>query len=178
MQDIIYDVAVSVDGYISGPSQDIARFPHTGPIVDTYLARLPSYAAVIMGRGTYQFGLDMGMPPGSNPYPIPRAIVISDSLCLPETSAVEQWRGDPTARVKALRANASGPIYLCGGGALAAWMLERGLIARLRLKRAPILLGAGTRLFERPACAPLTEHVQTVPYPDGTFYQELRILPG
>ena len=31
MPTIIYDVAVSIDGYISGPSGDISRFAHDGP---------------------------------------------------------------------------------------------------------------------------------------------------
>lgn len=178
MQDIIYDVAVSADGYIAGPSLDVSRFPHTGPIVEAYTARLPGYAAVLMGRGTYQFGLDMGLPEGTNPYPISQAIVLSDSLSLPKGSAVAQWRGDPTQRLTALRQTAPGPIYLCGGGKLAGWMLTRGLIQRLRLKRAPILLGAGTPLFQNLCGAPQTEVTQNTPYPDGTLYQELRILPG
>ena len=30
MRSIIYDVAVSADGYIAGPAADIAKFPDSG----------------------------------------------------------------------------------------------------------------------------------------------------
>lgn len=176
MQDIIYDVAISVDGFIAGPKADISRFAHSGPLVDAYLDRLPSYAAVLMGRGTYQFGLDMGLPPGANPYPIARAIVLSDSLQLPGDSAVEHWRGDPRSRLTTLRQTANAPIYLCGGGALAGYLLRHGLVQRLRLKRNPILLGTGTALFGPDKPARILAPVTTLAHPDGTIFQKLRIM--
>lgn len=68
MQPIIYDVAVSIDGYISGPGGDISKFAHEGPVVDDYFARLGQYAVAIMGRHTYEFGYRFGLEPGANPY--------------------------------------------------------------------------------------------------------------
>ena len=41
MQPIIYDVAVSIDGYIAGPEGDISQFPESGDIVE---------ASVMMNR--------------------------------------------------------------------------------------------------------------------------------
>lgn len=34
MQPIVYDVAVSVDGYISGHSGDVSQFDYEGPVVE------------------------------------------------------------------------------------------------------------------------------------------------
>ena len=34
MHPIIYDVAVSLDGFIAGVSGDISKFAHEGPVVD------------------------------------------------------------------------------------------------------------------------------------------------
>lgn len=50
MQPIIYDVAVSADGFIAGASQDVSLFPFQGSIVDDYMARLATYSHCIMGR--------------------------------------------------------------------------------------------------------------------------------
>ena len=50
MQPIIHDVAVSIDGFISGPGGDISRFAQGGPVVEDYSARLATYAVAIMGR--------------------------------------------------------------------------------------------------------------------------------
>lgn len=50
MQSIIYDVAISIDGYISGPDGDISQFASEGPVVEDYMTRLagtpsPSWAS-------------------------------------------------------------------------------------------------------------------------------------
>jgi len=67
LQPLIYDVAVSIDGYIAGPGGDIAGFAFEGPVVEDYAARLKTYGTAIMGRGTYEFGYRYGMEPGQNP---------------------------------------------------------------------------------------------------------------
>ena len=91
MHPIIYDVAVSADGFIAGPSADVSAFPHTGPIVDDYLTRLATYSTALMGRATYEFGLAHGLPPGANPYPHMCTIVVSSTLTQPG-DAIEIWR--------------------------------------------------------------------------------------
>lgn len=55
-------------------------------------------------------------------------------------------RDDPAPIVRALRAEDGGPIYLCGGGALASTLLNAGLVDELILKVNPVLLGAGIGL--------------------------------
>ncbi|GAB5448724.1 dihydrofolate reductase family protein [Gymnodinialimonas sp.] len=144
MQPIIYDVAVSADGFIAGPNSDVSAFPHSGQIVEDYLARLASYTTVLMGRATYEFGLSQGLPLGANPYPQMRAIVVSSSLSLPGTD-VEVWRD--LSSLDALRTTAPGPIYLCGGGRLASTVAASGHLTHLSLKRAPVVLGSGVPLF-------------------------------
>lgn len=144
MQPIIYDVAVSVDGFIAGPNSDVSAFPHQGAIVDDYLARLATYSTALMGRHTYEFGLKHGLALGANPYPGMRCIIVSSTLTLPGDS-VEVWRD--LSGLKRLRRTAPGPIYLCGGGVLASAIAGAGQLTQLTLKRAPVVLGAGTPLF-------------------------------
>jgi dihydrofolate reductase len=134
MQPIIYDVAVSADGFIAGASGDVSLFSHTGEVVDDYTARLQTYATVLMGRATYEFGYAFGLEPGRNPYPWAQSLVISKTIELPADAQVEQVT-DPLPRIERLRAEAPGPIYLCGGGILAGMLLRAGQITQLRLKR-------------------------------------------
>ena len=171
MQPIVYDVAVSADGYICAPQGDVSLFPHEGDVVADYLARLESYAVALMGRGTYAFGLAQGLPPGANPYPHLRSIVLSSSLEIPEGD-VELWREADTGAIRALAREAPGPVYLCGGGHLAGWMMRAGLIDVLRLKRAPVLCGGGVPLFEGgvPKSAPALTEERC--YEGGVVYQE------
>ena len=174
MHPIIYDVAVSIDGYISGPDGDVSGFAHEGEVVDDYRARLAGYACALMGRATYEFGYRYGMEPGQNPYAPMRCLVVSTTLELPEEGDVELWRALDHDRIFALKSNVDGPIYVCGGGQFAGALLDMGLIDRLRLKRAPIVLGGGTPLFSSGFSPKLRlEHEKA--YQDGYVFQEYAI---
>ncbi len=148
MHPIIYDVAVSLDGYLSGPNGDVSAFAHQGPMVEDYIKRLTEYGTVLMGRATYEFAYAHGLEPGQNPYPHLKTYVFSHDLQLPETSEVTVVPSIDGFDFTALRANASAPVYLCGGGAFAGAMLTLGLIDQVILKRNPIILGGGVKLFE------------------------------
>ncbi len=172
MQPIIYDVAVSADGFIAGPSADISKFPHQGPVVDDYLQRLGTYSCAIMGRATYEFGYGFGLEPGANPYPHMSCVVFSRSIDLPSDSKVEVVREKAAERIEDLRRSSAGPIYLCGGGQFAGWLLSLGRIDLLRLKRAPIFLGGGTRLFGDDSHGPDPRLLSSKLYDDGVLFQE------
>ena len=176
MQELIYDVAVSADGFIAGPDEDVSRFPDKGPIVADYLERLQSYAACVMGRRTYTFGYRFGLKPGQNPYAHMRTLVFSKSADLPPDSEVEVLRTWNKQVIDNLKAAADGPIYLCGGGSFAGSLLGLGLIDRIRLKRAPVVLGSGVRLFGEVVAARYLRHVETRQYEDGYMYQEYQLI--
>lgn len=171
MQLIIYDVAVSADGFIAGPSADISKFPGEGAVVDDYFARLKTYAVAIMGRATYEFGYGYGLTPGDNPYPHMRCLVFSNSIDLPATAKVHIVREGAAETVRALKETSDGPIYLCGGGAFAGSLLKHGLIDRLRVKRAPIFLGDGVRLFGDYAADIDVNLHESKLYDNGVLYQ-------
>jgi dihydrofolate reductase len=175
MHPIVYDVAVSIDGYIAGPSQDISKFAPDGQVVDDYRERLSAYRVAIMGAATYAFGYRFGLVPGQNPYPHMRTFVFSKSLDLPEDADITRVDGAVDDNLRRIRNDAEGPIYLVGGGRFASALLRLGEIDRLRLKRAPILLGGGTPLFE-PGVAPAVLHCcHETHYPDGYLYQEFAV---
>ncbi|SFL72538.1 dihydrofolate reductase family protein [Shimia aestuarii] len=175
MQPVIYDVAVSIDGFICGPEGDISQFAHTGPVVDDYMSRLTEYSAAIMGRHSYEFGYRFGLQPGQNPYPHMKTVVFSNTMETPAQSDIHILRNGLEHHVRDLQRTASGPIYLCGGGKLAGALLNAGRIQRLRLKRAPILLGSGVGLFEGVKATPRLTLLEEKPYAGGCLFQEFRI---
>ncbi|MGR3320686.1 MAG: dihydrofolate reductase family protein [Pseudooceanicola sp.] len=157
MRDIIYDAAVSADGFICAPGGDISAFPAEGDHVAAYFERLGGYGTALMGRRTYEFGYEYGLAPGADPYPGMDTVVVSRTLDLPAGSAVRRITLD---EVDALKSGKDAPVYLCGGGMLAGALLRAGLIDAVVLKCAPILLGAGVPLFDGaalPVSARLTE---------------------
>jgi len=175
MQPIIYDVAVSADGFIAGPSSDISKFPGEGAVVDDYFERLKTYAVAIMGRATYEFDYGFGLKPGDNPYPHMRCLVFSKRIDLPATANVDIVREGAAESVRALKEKSKGPIYLCGGGAFAGSLLKQGLIDRLRLKRAPIFLGDGVRLFGDTIANIDVKLRESKLYDNGVLYQEFEL---
>lgn len=172
MQPIIYDVAVSIDGFIAGAGGDVSLFAHDGPVVKDYQQRLATYSIALMGRNTYEFGYRFGMKPGVNPYPSMTTYVMSNSINLPKDREVTLIPSGVEEDVRRLKNDAGGPIYLCGGGELAGWLLGLHLIDRIVVKRAPIFLGQGTCLFGKVQEPATPKHLQTKAYGDGYILQE------
>lgn len=175
MYPVIYDVAVSLDGYISGPAGDISKFAHEGPVVEDYSTRLAGYKMALMGRNTYEFGYAYGHEPGQNPYPHMETVVFSDGLHVPQGAAISVCNCPEPGEIRQLARDAAGPIYLCGGGEFAGWMLAHGLIDKLILKRAPCVLGAGVRLFGTNAPATKLSRINTKTYENGYVLEELEV---
>ncbi len=174
MHPIIYDVAVSLDGFISGPSGDISMFVHEGPVVEDYNRRLASYAAAIMGRSTYEFGYSFGLKPGQNPYPHMETTVFSQSIDDLKYCEVSVCKSATIGAVEKLKATAKGPIYLCGGGQFAGWLLDQGLINRIVLKRAPFIYGNGVSLFGGATAPRPFRKTASKAYENGYVLEEFR----
>ena len=147
MRQLVYDVAASIDGFITGPNGDVSCFLDQGDHVKAYSKRLEGYDTVVMGRTTYEFGFAHGMAPGQRAYSHMRHYIVSSTLKLPDDAEVEVVGGDYLSAVRKLKAEDGSDIYLCGGGALAAELLSAGLIDRLVVKVNPVVLGTGTPIF-------------------------------
>ncbi|GAA2429259.1 hypothetical protein GCM10010191_48280 [Actinomadura vinacea] len=72
---------------------------------------------------------------------------------------------DPAGFVQELKRQDGQDIWLCGGGNLAAHLL--GEIDDLVLKRNPIVLGDGIRLFDGPFAAHRFALTDARPFPSG-----------
>jgi len=147
MQKIVYYVASSIDGYISGVDEDISQFIMEGDGVDKYRADLAQFGTVIMGRKTYEFGYDFGLEPGQPAYPNMMHHIFSSTMKIEDLSPAVKIEIPSLDRVEEIRQNADTDVYLCGGGQFAGWLLENKMIDRLKIKLNPIVLGGGTKLF-------------------------------
>jgi len=147
MQKIIYYVASSLDGYISGLNDDVSMFLPSGDGVKRYLSDLQDFKTVIMGRKTYEFGYQYGMIPGQPAYPHMEHFIFSDSLELENKAKNVHIEKMSLDRIKEIRDQSETNVYLCGGGQFAGWLLENDMINELKIKLNPIILGGGVRLF-------------------------------
>ena len=147
MNKIVYYVATSLDGYISGVNGDVSKFLPHGRAVEKYQADLQNYSTVIMGRKTYEFGYQFGLKPGQAAYPHMKHHIFSETLKIKELAKNVQIEKIGIRRIKEIAAASQTDVYLCGGGEFAGWLLDNGLIDQLKLKLNPIVLGEGVRLF-------------------------------
>lgn len=160
MRELVYYVAVSLDGYIAGPNGEFDAFPvdadPTAALNERFGDAIPTYFAealgirqtcevfdtVLMGGNTFAIGLAEGV---TSPYRHLRQFVFSRRN-FAEGENLTVTSADPVQVVKELKAEEGSAIWLCGGGNLATALI--GEIDRLVLKRNPLLFGDGIPLFE------------------------------
>lgn len=150
MKKIIYYVASSIDGFISGPNDDVSRYIYEGTAIETYLEDLKAFKHVLMGRKTYEFGYQFGVKPGepSPTYSHMTQYILSDHLELEHLHDQVKILPLNVEILTKLKDEVDSDIYLCGGGKLAGWLLNNKLLDEVKIKLNPVIIGYGTKLFE------------------------------
>ena len=147
MNKIIYYVASSLDGFISGINGDVSKFIPHAEAVEKYQSDLLNFKTTIMGRKTYECGYRFGLEPGQPAYAHMEHHIFSKTLQIEALSDQVHIERVSIARIREIVAMSETDVYLCGGGQFAGWLLDNGLIDQLKLKLNPIVLGEGIRLF-------------------------------
>ncbi len=147
MRKVVYYVATSMDGYISGPDGDISGFVQESDAVERYLKDLKNFDTVIMGRKTYEFGYRFGLEPGQPAYPHMEHYIFSSSLCFKTQSRQVHVCKPDIKIIKDLKKQEGTDIYLCGGGQFAGWLLRQKMVDILKVKLNPFIQGNGVSLF-------------------------------
>ncbi|CCQ16217.1 putative uncharacterized protein [Rhodococcus sp. AW25M09] len=188
MRELVYYVAVSLDGYIAAPDDTFSDFPMQGDHIDMilrdYTDTIPTlglratgltpdlsrFDTVLMGWNTYRAG---GVHPPEGPYGHLRQYVFSRNHSGVEP-AVTLTGEDPVAVVRKLKHESGSSIWLAGGGILASTLVND--IDRLILKVNPILLGSGKPLFAERAYSPLQGRlVASASYESGVVVNEYTV---
>ncbi|MBT2250252.1 dihydrofolate reductase [Arthrobacter sp. BHU FT2] len=165
MRELVYYVAVSLDGYIAAPDGSFDAFPvegdHMQVLFTEFADALPAHVlsalgiappgtrfdTVIQGWNSYDAAYSIGI---TRPYAHLREYVATRTR--DATDPAVTFTADPLATVRGLKQEEGLDIYLCGGGTLAGSLLPE--IDRLILKRNPVVLGAGIPLFGNAAFEP------------------------
>ena len=144
MRKLKYHVATTADGFIARQDGSFDCFPLEGDHVSDYLESLRSYDTVLMGRRTYEVGLNLGV---TDPYPHMKSFVFSRTMNESPDERVAVIAVNAVAVVRKLKGEEGGDIYLCGGATLATELFTEGLIDEVILKVNPVLLGSGIPLL-------------------------------
>ena len=171
MRQVLYQVASSVDGYISGPHGEIDWIVHD-PTVNLS-AVYDAVDTVLLGRRTYE----LTQQPGAPAWPVGwRIYVFSRTLAPKPHPAVTIVNEDPGAIVAGLRAGQGKEIWLFGGASLFRSLLAAKQVDIIELAVSPVLLGAGIPLVEAGAPSTRLDLVHSRSHPSGvvTLRYEVR----
>lgn len=177
---LIYYVATTVDQFIAHADGRVDGFLTEGEHIPDYMNSLRDYDTVIMGKNTYEFGYAYGLKAGE---PVPTyghmmQYVMSQTMPEYQHPQLQVIRQDPAEFVRELKSQTGDQIYLCGGGALAGYLLDHTLIDDLIVKVNPVLFGDGIPLFgESKRQVGLTYRHSKI-YPTGVIFTHYIINYG
>lgn len=160
----------SLDGFIAKPDNSVDWLQDTGSVYAAGVSLSPEEIAAfiqtidcyVLGSRTYEHALQLGWPYGDTP-----VMVLTTRTWPVARRNVEFHQGDPTHLVKQVLAPRFGNIWLVGGAMVCQQFLRLGLVDEIKLTLAPVLLGAGLRLFEGPLAESRWDLISAVPYQNG-----------
>ncbi|MDQ1704611.1 MAG: hypothetical protein QOF18_977 [Frankiaceae bacterium] len=171
MGNVIASITVSVDGFITGPEDGpecglgkggerlhywVMGGPWTydgghdfamkGPDKEFFDELIASFGAGIVGRGMYDAAGAWG---GTNPFPGPLFVLTHRTEEQPAVEAGFTFvSGLDDALAQATEAARGKDVAIGGGADVIRQALAAGRVNELALSTAPVILGAGKRLFD------------------------------
>lgn len=130
------------------------------------------YDVVLMGRKTYEFGLQFGV---GDPYPWMKQYVFSRTMEKSPDPNVALVSENVIDFVRVLKKEEGKDIYLCGGAELAATLLVEGLVDEIVLKLNPVVIGSGIPLFSGTIGQTELELIDSKVYENGVVLLHYRV---
>lgn len=160
----------SLDGFIAKRDSTVSWLESGGSFYEAGVSISPEEAAeflkkidcYVMGSRTYEHALELGWVYGDTP-----VFVVSSREWQPASKTVEFYSGDLKTLVEAKLAPRYRNIWLVGGAMLCQRFLELGLVDKIRLTIAPVLLGDGLRLFGDSVSEQRWRLKKVTPYKNG-----------
>lgn len=159
----------SLDGFIAKKDNDVSWMDSTSvyeagvSLSDEQVAEfLKSIDCYVLGSRTYEHALELGWPYGDTP----TIVVTNRKFPAPERN-VEFYSGDLSTLVDSKLSPRYRNIWLVGGAMLSQRFLELGLVDKIILTIAPVLLGEGLRMFGGPPAEKKWNLQNVVAYKNG-----------
>ena len=153
MKKVIFQMSVSLDGYVEGPHREIDWHIVDDDFNAYAVETLRATDVLIMGRRTYQLMAGYWPTAPDNDAAVRDQMNGTAKLVFSRTLKSVEWQNsrlatgsvaDEVARLK--RIPGDGLLWV-GGSELASSFLEQGLLDEVRIILTPILLGAGKAVF-------------------------------
>jgi dihydrofolate reductase len=143
MRKITYGGAISLDGFLAGPNEEIDWLRYSDDVAEIMKESFRGVDTMLMGRKTYDFAQKMG---GGPPMKGVTTYVFSSSLEEVGGDA-KLIASDAADFVRDLKAKEGGDILVMGGGELGTSLIDAGLVDEIGFSIQPVLLGGGIPAF-------------------------------
>jgi len=170
MPTIIYQVAVSLDGYIADVDGGVDWLPEGDSDDYGYQEFYSGVVALVMGRRTYDqaIGFDQWLFTGKPIY------VFTTNPPEDNPHDVRFVQSDPADFVRDVASQYGGMVWLLGGANLAEQFRRDGLIDEYMLHVMPTILGRGVPLFGGDAPHTALELIATRAFDDSVVMLHYR----
>lgn len=148
MRSLIYNAAVSLDGYIASPDGSTSWIIENASI--DFDALYAAFDYFVMGRKTYEVMLSFGGPNPLDKFPKHAVVVVSRTMKQNEHPNITVISGDYVQYIRELKAGNGKDIWLMGGGEIAGMCLEAGLVDGMDMAIMPVVLGRGIKMLAIP----------------------------
>ena len=163
-------VVTSIDGFIAKNDNNVSWLNSPGDVYEAGVAEdsaevekvLDTIDCYVMGSRTYEHALELGWPYGDTP-----TVVVTNRELRATRESVELYSGDLERLVDEILAPRYGNVWLVGGAMLCQSFLSLGLVDKIILSIAPIMLGDGLRLFGGAATEQRWRLMDVVAYKTG-----------
>ncbi len=148
MRKISLFIAISLDGYIAKPNDDLTFLKLVEKAGEDYgyAEFTDTIDTLIIGRRTYDYVLkEVGLSHYDNGQ---RDVYVITRTERPQVGRTIFYTGNLTELVKRLKSENGKNIYCDGGAEVITELLKHDLIDEFIISVIPVLLGNGTRLFK------------------------------
>ena len=134
-------------------------------VIETTIALLLVFGALVMGRATYEQTIGWGWGWGDRP-----TLVLTTATDLPVPDGADvTFRAAPTAQaIRDWSASTPKRLWVFGGGAVVTEALVGDAVDTLDITIIPEAIGSGIPLFSQPYAGPL-QVIESVPYANGAY---------
>jgi dihydrofolate reductase len=145
LRKIIAYLATSIDGFIARPDGAVDWLDRPRPRGNYGMsAFLRSVDTLVMGRETYEIGLDLG----AGIWPGKRNIILSRTLAPGSIKGAIVESGDAADLATGWRSEEGSDIWLMGGAVVFGEFLDAGAMDELIIHVVPVVIGSGIPLFD------------------------------
>jgi dihydrofolate reductase len=153
MRKVTYGGAISLDGFLAGPNEEIDWLRYSDETAEIIRESFRGVDTMLMGRKTFEFAQRMG---GGPPMKGVTTYVFSRTMtAMPDGADAELINEDVAEFVRRIKDEPRGPstglgtgdIIVMGGGELGTALIDAGLVDEIGFSIQPVLLGGGIPAF-------------------------------